>query len=204
MIKKFIPDKDTLSLPEGVWMDEPDFATWKCATTGYRCYIVRTALTFSLCGYVELPARHPLYRVGISDPIFDEFPAQKPFTVHGGLTFADEKIYSEHFFDQTPEASWFFGFDCAHHRDFLPALAANLADKQIPKEMKELLKMPDATYRDIKFVKSQVKSLATQLQSVDINVKSQLDNLGAHSKESDSVVIKALKETFEQSIQLTK
>jgi hypothetical protein len=70
--------------------------------------------------------------------------------------------------------------------------------------MKELLKMPDATYRDIKFVKSQVKSLATQLQSVDINVKSQLDNLGAHSKESDSVVIKALKETFEQSIQLTK
>ena len=52
-----------------------------------------------------------------------------------------------------PDDLWFFGFDCAHCDDFIPKMGGmNL--------------MSGSVYRDMEYVKEEVKSLADQLGEI--------------------------------------
>jgi hypothetical protein len=178
MIVKRIPDKDTLGMPSGIWMDEPDFMLWTDEATGYECMIQRAGFTFSLCGYVGVPEDHPLYSLHYSDPIFTEHVSPDGIQVHGGLTYSDKTSRArEVYTGSAQEEGWLFGFDCAHYRDFLPAIDGKL------KELR-LLSFREKKYRDIDYVKAQVISLAAQLKSADVDVMSIMSKLSKLSEEN--------------------
>lgn len=136
-------------LPEGPWQSEPDKVQWLDAVTGLPCLIVRGNLG-SLCGYAGVYPGHPLHGKD-----YDDLEVE----VHGGLTFADvcregkdEGSGICHIPEPgTPEHVWWFGFDCAHCFDFIPAMD-NLRDSQYR-----------SVYRDVNFVKAEVQQLAAQL-----------------------------------------
>jgi hypothetical protein len=128
------------SWARGEWDSEPDKINWVDETTNLDCMIVRNTMG-ALCGYVGVPTNHPLFRV-----IHDEVNAD----VHGGLTYSNE--CSGHIC-HVPEAGrpddvWWFGFDCAHHQDVIPALPFT---------------MQFGSYRNVAFVQNQVARLASQI-----------------------------------------
>jgi hypothetical protein len=99
----------------------------------------------SLCGYVGVDREHPLFGVH-----YDDTP---DLYVHGGLTF------SGNFPDKE---EWFFGFDCGHAGDYVPGLFVAYEQLGLPTEQ---FIVPGDTYRDIDYVREEVKDLAKQLSN---------------------------------------
>jgi hypothetical protein len=128
----------SLHLPpeHGPWDDEPDFAHWTDAHSGYRCMCKRTQ-TGAWCGYVNVPRNHPWHGLD-----YDE--VDDKISVHGGITFANPWL---------AEGDWWFGFDCGHAWDIQPALHAFLED-------------PETVYRDLAYVQDQIELLALQLWAI--------------------------------------
>ncbi|MEJ7745270.1 MAG: hypothetical protein WKF61_00645 [Luteimonas sp.] len=138
----------------GEWDNEPDKMQFADEVTGLPCLVVRGS-SGGLCGYVGVAENHPLFGKGYDEADID---------VHGGLTFADKcrphesgeqrgicHIPSE----GEPDHVWWFGFDCAHAWDFTPAYSGR------PEAW--FRQCHDETYRDIGYVKSEIRGLARQL-----------------------------------------
>lgn len=70
----------------------------------YSWAIIRTP-TLHLCGYVQVPETHSLYKRHYSDC---------ELSVHGGLTYGAEA--------EAPFRGYWIGFDCAHSGDFSPKI----------------------------------------------------------------------------------
>jgi thiol-disulfide isomerase/thioredoxin len=170
MIVKRIPDKDILGLPKGIWLDEPDFLLWTDKDTGYECIVQRVSVTFALCGYVGLPDNHPLFQTHYNDPIFDHCTASHGVFVHGGLTYSDQSSELHQIFSKDIKSNWFYGFDCAHCFDKLPALMK--LSHNMPEHFSEFFSR--GIYRDIDYVKNEVSNLASQLKKADIDVSALL------------------------------
>jgi hypothetical protein len=134
----------------GPWDDEPDKVQWPDEATGLPCLIVRNQAG-ALCGYVGVPPDHPLHG--------DEYQkVESKFEVHGGLSFCgacEESSDPSHGICHIPgpgepDNVWWFGFDCAHAFDLLPAKPyVGLRHKEI--------------YRDLDYVRKECASLARQL-----------------------------------------
>jgi len=78
--------------------------TWIDKDTGYPCVMVRNPWAGHLCGYVLLPAGHPLNGVPYQDVVGVE--------VHGGVTYsASAKSLGG------MATEWALGFDCGHFCD---------------------------------------------------------------------------------------
>lgn len=134
----------------GVWDREPDRAEWRYR--GYVCLMMRAPSTGAWCGYVGVPPGHPWHALPYDDP---------DVRVHGGLTYSGycnpvtcgTTLPGEH------PHPWFFGFDCAHFQDRMPAMEATTRDLGLPLR-------PDHdvfnTYRDEGYVVAQVERLAEQ------------------------------------------
>lgn len=88
----------------GPWNDEPNSLAWE--QDGFPCAIVRNG-GGALCGYVGLPADHPLATGEASI---------ESLSVHGGITW--DKFSDEN------QLFW-IGFDCAHSGDLSPAYSFN-------------------------------------------------------------------------------
>lgn len=113
---------------------EPDREEFEHA--GFKCLILRHPQLRHLCGYVGIPKTHPYY--GKAN---DEIPYLQ---VHGGITWSQKgngKQWNKKFL-------W-IGFDCAHAEDLSPRSGLN---------------RPFEIYRDIRYVRREVKSLAEQLK----------------------------------------
>ncbi|MFA7278750.1 MAG: hypothetical protein WC100_01485 [Sterolibacterium sp.] len=163
---------------EGPWQHEPDNAEWVDPATGLQCLIKRNSqITGALCGYVGVPASSKLYGLDywgrlngwrkIARPVATKTKRDSKrrikardrhygllingICVHGGLTFGD-------FWDEG--GLWYFGFDCAHYRDYSPAIAATMRSL-MPKS--HTYSGSDEVYRDFAFVTEQTKALAAQL-----------------------------------------
>lgn len=54
--------------PRGPWDAEPDKKQWQDEVTGLPCLIVRVEHSGHLCGYVGVPAKHPLHGKSYSEP----------------------------------------------------------------------------------------------------------------------------------------
>lgn len=141
------------SWPEGPWQLEPDKVEWRDKETDYPCLIVRNPMG-ALCGYVGVPEYHSAYRED-----YDQVDVQ----AHGGLTFSDHCQKEDKKFGVChagPDKVWWLGFDTAHWGDLIPELI------NLRRETATELFYRD-TYKDISFVKKQVKSLAKQLKQME-------------------------------------
>jgi len=140
------------------WEDEPDLAEWEDMETGYSCRMERNPITGTLCGYVGVPMGDKFFGCsseGVNDT--DEgatIQAELEHiadNVHGGITYSGMQ-----------NGLWFFGFDTAHHGDFMPALV----EKRIEQgDVGEGLKFYDCThYKTWDFVENEIKWLSWRLK----------------------------------------
>lgn len=134
---------------EGPWMTEPDREEWR--HNGVPCLAVRGPMG-AWCGYAATPPGHPWH--GQS---YDDITAE----AHGGLTFSGPCQEGGNIChvpqEGEPADVFWFGFDCAHAGDAMPAVAF----PGMP-----VFRMPmfgDSVYRDLAYVKAEVEALADQI-----------------------------------------
>lgn len=149
----------------GPWVDEPDKMQWEHAN-GYPCLVVRNRFG-SLCGYVGVPATHPLHGKHYDDP--------KDINVHGGLTFAggcmedapEDKGICHKVEYPTEEGVWWFGFDTGHAFDLSPGLNATVLACPGDHEGYKKHVIAQQEYRDLAYVRHHVNKLARQLKKLE-------------------------------------
>lgn len=149
----------------GAWDNEPDKVQWPDPATGLPCLAVRSPHTGSWCGYVGVTEDHKWFGID-----YDE--AQVDIDAHGGLTFSN--FCSEHAEKEQhichivepgePDRVWWFGFDCAHADDLMPAVAAAL--KKYAIEGKYTFMRWDH-YRDLAYIQAECARIAQQLIKKD-------------------------------------
>lgn len=148
--------QDKSKYGEGPWMNEPDKVQWQDEATGLPCLIVRNHHG-SLCGYVGVDEKHPLYTHRYPDA---------DLNCHGGLTFSDFCQDHEHGICHIvepgePEKVWWLGFDCGHGGDIIPSFL-ELRNKGI----ESFTGAWGETYKDIEYVKKECRDLAKQLAEI--------------------------------------
>lgn len=150
---------DKSNWKRGPWDAEPDKVQWIDEATGLDCLVHRGG-SGSLCGYVGVPPGHKFHGMGY-DAVYqwDEESESSFPEVHGGLTFADSCSTKERAdgggICHVPEPGrpadvWWLGFDCAHCGDYCPKYDR----EDYPS---------DGAYRELEYVKREVRSLAAQL-----------------------------------------
>lgn len=134
----------------GEWNDEPDKMQFTDKETGFPCLIVRQPQIGHLCGYVGVTKEHPFFGLDYSDNKIKT-------NIHGGLTFSDSCQERDdgqgvcHIVQEGEDDNvWWFGFDCGHTWDVAPYSFFSIDDQ--------------ASYKNIKYVKKEIKNLAIQLR----------------------------------------
>ena len=84
--------------------------------------------------------------------------------VHGGLNYSNfcDGSVEERFVYHVPEPGepdniWWFGFDCVHLYDYKPK----------PTKYQSLFEVEEGAYRDIDYVKWEIRNLAQQLKAIE-------------------------------------
>lgn len=134
------------------WETEPNSLDWEHA--GLRCAIRRHPEGLHLCGYVGVPAGHPLFGVGYYDstPALGGRNPNRVINVHRGLTYAQDRLP-----DGGGAGLWWFGFDCGHLlTDYIPGYAT----------MGPPFLQDELAYKDMTFVRRETEQLAEQLAAV--------------------------------------
>ena len=137
-------DLDKSGWEMGEWTTEPDVVSWIDEATGLNCQITRHPEFGHLCGYVGVTDDHPWFG--------ESYHEHHDVDVHGDLTFSE----------YIPELSsniWWFGFDGGHgskHFDKSPGLFRI--------EFTAFGFSRHGTYRNLEFMKEQVKKLALQIK----------------------------------------
>lgn len=187
----------------GPWDDEPDEKRWEAFNL--RCLILRTPNMGNLCGYVGVPEAHALYgfsfdalvkrpdilhgrvdldEIGVLnvvtaslsvDPKEGWVPLSVVVNCHGGLTYANKK----------DDGWWYFGFDCAHAGDLVPAMQGIMGQAvkrlvNLPRELQALMDATDrrSVYRNIDYVTNVTTNMAEQLGAMaDIEVKEDFERI---------------------------
>lgn len=124
------------------WLSEPNELLWTDYATGLKCLIWRNPSLLFLCGYVAVPADHPLHGSNC-----------ETLEAHGGITFTGQVNNKERLSvaDGIQDSDYFVGFDTGHFDDYAPYLALyGMQDRGI--------------YRNWAFVKAEVEALAKQIK----------------------------------------
>ena len=101
---------------------------------GLDCLILRVKDLGHLCGYVRIPATHPLFK--------NSLECEGILEVHGGITWTRELKGRE---------GWWVGFDCAHWDDYSPYVSL-FARQFRPSQ-----------YRTMEYVEKELRKLAKQI-----------------------------------------
>lgn len=117
------------------WLTEPLDHLFE--SHGYVCHARRSTEVATWCGYVYIPATHPMWGVHYDEAALD---------VHGGLTYSESE-----------DDAWCFGFDCAHYNDLRPDSLHYYKDMDIDP-------FAEATWKSIDFVINELDHLAKQLK----------------------------------------
>jgi hypothetical protein len=150
--------EEKASWGDGPWHAEPDKVQWRDEATGLPCLVKRNRLG-AWCGYVGVTEEHPLFGKDYNDVDGWSDEPLAEIAVHGGLTysgFCQTDCDEAHAICHIPEPGesdhvWWFGFDCGHHSDLCPEMAARYPD------------LAYGTYRDIDYVQIVTTDLAAQL-----------------------------------------
>jgi len=168
-MEKIDPSINKMDWGEGEWQHEPDKIQFLDEKTGYPCLIVRNNYG-ALCGYVGISPGHKHYGEDLSS-----YDKADSLEVHGGITFASgcQEGNSDfgvcHLVDDGEEDNvWWIGFDCAHLGDLEPnkygrkrSIVKPILDAACPEF---LLRNSSDQYRNIEYVKNEIKNLACQLK----------------------------------------
>ena len=175
-------DRESRPDGDGPWLGEADKVSWRDEASGYECIMLRDNPGGFLCGYVGVPADHPLWGWRSK-----AVPADIGIEVHGGITYArlcqsgptpsrrlaaearricdvviSPEVYHEvqHATDHraADRHAWWFGFSCDHSYDFVPGDGR----RSIPVSSSELAR----TYRDDAYVVRETVALAAQLRAI--------------------------------------
>lgn len=131
------------------WETEPNYVRFKTPSR-LRAEIKRHPTMLHLCGYLHIPASHPIAE-------WDNDRVEGFFDVHGGVTFLERN-----------KNGLKVGFDCAHPDDFSPGVFASvLATKVVygDAEPWPAMYQPE-NYRDIAFVKEELRRMDTQAETI--------------------------------------
>jgi hypothetical protein len=144
----------------GPWENEPDKVQYYDSEFDFTCLIVRNHMG-GLCGYVGIPEGHPLYGKD-----YGSFPS---IEVHGGITYSDFCQKSGHIchipFPGEPDNVWWVGFDCSHAWDLVPQM--QMIFKEHGRTFgKFSLLGAENSYKDIDYVKNEIKDLCRQLSEI--------------------------------------
>ena len=156
-------DREALRWPAGPWDGEPDKMQWPDAATGLPCLAVRHPRSGHWCGYVGIAEGHPWHGMGYNDV---------DASVHGGLTYADKcqpsAVESRSVCHipapGEPDHVWWFGFDCAHARDYSPFDSRYALERGYPFTL-----CHGETYKTLEYVKRECAVLAEQLMAIGAN-----------------------------------
>lgn len=155
--------------PDGPWDDEPDVVHWAHPESGLPCLIWRSH-SGVLNGYVGVAAGHPLFGVG-----YDSATVHSAIMAHGGLTFAGELDGAKPSLELDADRCglWWFGFDCMHAGDVLPACEGLITALALsPERESSRRRLPEAaerlgvwreTYKTIDDLRLMTEDLAEQL-----------------------------------------
>jgi hypothetical protein len=167
----------------GPWQNEPDKKQWLDETTGYPC-MIRRGPSGAWCGYVGIDKNHKWFEAPYS-----HCDVEDTVDVHGGVTFAGKCMVEMgtetgicHVVEENEDDNiWWFGFDCAHGMDYMPALRSEILEvrqhleQTNAKEALEALSQAanyvedplgfGETYKNIEYVTQQTLNLAQQLRS---------------------------------------
>jgi len=156
---------------DGPWQNEPDKVQYMDEDTGLPC-IIKRGPQGVWCGYVGVSENHPAFEESYG---WDEDDVLSKIEVHGGLTFAnkcqdgsEEDAICHIPSPGEPDHVWWLGFDCGHAWDLSPSMLAynrkRFAETGDP--LWDDSRPSDEVYRDIYYVRNEVKSLAKQLASM--------------------------------------
>jgi len=151
--------------PIAAWEREPTDLRFTDDATGLPCAMIRHREMRTWCGYIGVLHTHPWHRLAYQTPVKAPSPLiNRPVSIHelgainvfcaaasakpeqgiwpidvlvrchGGITFSDVAYW-----ENEDRASWWFGFDCSHGGDYIPALAANYG-------------LANGVYRDAEYV----------------------------------------------------
>lgn len=177
---------DKSSWGDGPWQNEPDKKQWLDETTNLPC-MIRRGPSGAWCGYVGIDKSHPWF-----ERCYSEDEVENTIDVHGCLTFAGKckvEMGTEtgicHIVEENEDDNvWWFGFDCAHGMDYMPAFRAEIINvrqhmqKTAAREALEALANSGSsifdddplkfgeTYKNIDYVTQQTLQLAQQLKAL--------------------------------------
>lgn len=120
---------------EGEWLSEvgvsiPVLYEYK----GYECYMIRSSVTGSWCGYVSVS-------MDTKERLGDDF--LKSLDVHGGVTWYEPRLPTQ---TKELENQFWIGFDCSHYGDLMPRMEKV---NQIIRESMPEFKAIEEKYKDI-------------------------------------------------------
>lgn len=137
------------------WEHEPDMAIYEFY--GLPCIAIRHPHLKHWCGYVGLPEGHRYHNTD---------PFEINVDVHGGWTWSKEELPVD---EQTKEHYWWIGFDCNHAWDLAPNIAVLEQEIGIPN-------VEGREYRNLEFVKNELKRAAQQLCETGANEDGIIDS----------------------------
>lgn len=141
----------TENIKNKVWEKEGNTYSFIDEETNYGCYIYRHPKYGHLCGYVDIPADHPLFGIDYRSNIFDMVIGN--LEVHGGITFSGRL---ENHYNLDDLHDWLIGFDCNHVNDYAPFR---------PCDESEVIELKQE-YRDAGYVAAECKRLAKQIKAL--------------------------------------
>jgi hypothetical protein len=178
----------SFKMPDGPWIGEP--SKYDGEYRGYKFKLRRTDHTYSWCGYVELPAKHPMFGRDYSDhhnfplgwentPVnmervdtiglflssgsgcsYGYMPVSLGLSVHGGVTWA--RHYPGGKDADTKTKSWWFGFDAGHCHDLCPGMIADMSRAGVDSSF-----LWEGTYRDMDYMIGECHHMIDQLVSIE-------------------------------------
>ena len=127
-----VPDRS--GWPPGPWDTEPDVIRWTLVQTRLACVIARNPRYGHLCGYVAVPAGHPMHGRDTED---------LHLAAHWELSYAGDGTYvvpDDAIADSA--GAWWIGFHCYHVGDVAPGDPLSV----------ELAAELGGEYRDVEYV----------------------------------------------------
>lgn len=170
------------------WLSEP--RSLQFVSSGLACFLLRHGDLGHLCGYVAVPAGHPVYGQDVAD--------LRSLKVHGGIisAYPRQKIdwraagwTRPPSMGGLPTSAWVLAFDGGHAGDLMPNIRGGSAAGSV--------------YRDWGFMRREAEKLAEQLSGMGskpsnkrkavachltVEVKGMLDEIARKEQRSHRVV----------------
>lgn len=151
---------------DGEWQSESDFCYR--SRLGFGEVIIRHPEMGHLLGYIGVEKGHPLYGKHY-DELYDYDFNDFDLSIHGGWTYSSapvKKWNGEGCYPRNPNYPagepnnyWWFGFDCAHYQDLVPAMEVKLREIMPAEHFEAKDNDPDylkTTYKDWLFVEMEL------------------------------------------------